>query len=528
MILLLRIQTRGNFRNITRRSFRTDKIGSFRMSKEEFAEASRSEVGKHWSELSSEEKEARKRRIEIEKCQKRKKKKEEKFSQNKLWKEGEFAKYIVDENAKLRYVVPHTFEFRCFAKERWFGRKLLEVLADEYMAFPSEYYAKAIEIGRITVNDAKVDADYQIKNQDVIKHTTHRHEPSVTSENIQVIYNDDKFVDVKDSGLSSVLADPSAIVVTSKPSSVPIHPCGKYYFNSMVFILAKESQLHLHPVHRLDRLTSGLTIFAKNSAVAAEISKQIRERNVEKYYLARVKGFFNPSESDFKTSTDSLTFFQSESIQQLADEFGKSSKEIIVEERMGALNPRQGLHGLTEEHDMSDQESTGLESQSDIRWKKRKSKHSKSVFRLVSYDSASDTSVVLCRPYTGRTHQLRVHLQHTGFPIANDPNYGGKSCMGNTRSPETACGIGYFRDKPHVRDEILCWDCDYEKSREVANSKPQALYCYEIWLHALRYAFQDPGTKSQSVSPHWSFQVPPPKWAFKEFQVGRYLDDVNF
>lgn len=44
---------------------------------------------------------------------------------------------------------------------------------------------------------------------------------------------------------------------------------------------------------------------------------------------------------------------------------------------------------------------------------------------VVGYDAETDTSLVECRPYTGRTHQLRLHLQLLGFPIANDPCYGG-------------------------------------------------------------------------------------------------------
>lgn len=44
---------------------------------------------------------------------------------------------------------------------------------------------------------------------------------------------------------------------------------------------------------------------------------------------------------------------------------------------------------------------------------------------FAGYDFETDTSLVECRPYTGRTHQLRLHLQLLGFPIANDPCYGG-------------------------------------------------------------------------------------------------------
>ena len=57
---------------------------------------------------------------------------------------------------------------------------------------------------------------------------------------------------------------------------------------------------------------------------------------------------------------------------------------------------------------------------------------SKTVFFGVQYDEASDTSLVLARPITGRTHQIRAHLQHIKHPIANDPNYG---TVNDTQAP---------------------------------------------------------------------------------------------
>ena len=57
-------------------------------------------------------------------------------------------------------------------------------------------------------------------------------------------------------------------------------------------------------------------------------------------------------------------------------------------------------------------------------------KPSLSLFRSLGYDAASDSSLVLCRAYTGRTHQLRLHLQLLRNPIANDPCYGGQLFYG--------------------------------------------------------------------------------------------------
>jgi hypothetical protein len=58
-------------------------------------------------------------------------------------------------------------------------------------------------------------------------------------------------------------------------------------------------------------------------------------------------------------------------------------------------------------------------------------KPSLSGFRMLGYCAQTDTSLVECRPYSGRTHQLRLHLQFLGNPIANDPCYGGQLFYGD-------------------------------------------------------------------------------------------------
>ncbi|EKX48445.1 hypothetical protein GUITHDRAFT_151750, partial [Guillardia theta CCMP2712] len=154
---------------------------------------------------------------------------------------------------RFRVVPPYRFEFGTSIKARWVGRLLLEVFSQEFPYFEDslQYYTEAMELGRLRVNDEKASKDYRCRDGDVITHHVHRHEPPVTSEKIVII------------------SDSDGILAVNKPSSIPIHPGGRYRRNSLLAILAKEHNMFdLHTVHRLDRLTSGLLLFGRSKAVA--------------------------------------------------------------------------------------------------------------------------------------------------------------------------------------------------------------------------------------------------------------------
>ena len=205
--------------------------------------------------------------------------------------------------------------------------------------------------GKIKVNDKIVKPDYIIKDSDQISSFVHRHENPVLASKINVIKETDD------------------LLVINKPSSIPVHTAGKYRLNTILGILSKEYlYANLFSVHRLDRLTSGILILAKNSKKAAELSKLITSRTVIKEYVCKVDGVF------------------------------PDDNEIVCNAKLDVLDNKLGFRFVNEQ-----------------------GKECLTKFKRLHTDGK--TSVVHCKLETGRTHQIRVHLQFLGYPIVNDPFY---------------------------------------------------------------------------------------------------------
>ncbi|XP_019742816.1 pseudouridylate synthase RPUSD2 [Hippocampus comes] len=252
----------------------------------------------------------------------------------------------------LRKVHPYYFDFKTYCKGRWIGKTLLEVFQSEFRAESIEYYQKAVKEGRIRLNETPVeDLSVVLKNNDHMENTVHRHEPPVVGKPLEVLVDDGK------------------VLVVDKPASIPVHPCGRFRHNTVIFILGKERGIsELHTVHRLDRLTSGVLLFARTLEISKKLDQLVRDRQLEKEYVCRVEGEFPEG-------------------------------ELVCEEPILVVSFKIGLCRVDP-----------------------KGKDCRTVFQRLSFNGK--TSVVRCLPLTGRTHQIRVHLQYLGFPILNDPIYG--------------------------------------------------------------------------------------------------------
>ncbi|KAI9335436.1 RNA pseudouridylate synthase domain-containing protein 2 [Zopfochytrium polystomum] len=172
------------------------------------------------------------------------------------------------------------------------------------------------------------------------------------------------------------------LLVVDKPASIPVHPSGRYHHNTVTGILtsAEHGFKAVFPANRLDRLTSGILLLALEKSKAAALTEEMVAKDVRKTYLCRVKG-------EFPTGT------------------------ISCSEPIYTTSHKLGINMVSP-----------------------KGKPCQTEFLRLSYNGR--TSVVQCTPVTGRTHQIRVHLQYLGFPIANDPLY----CCANVWGPDLGKG----------------------------------------------------------------------------------------
>jgi tRNA pseudouridine32 synthase len=92
--------------------------------------------------------------------------------------------YIVQ--GRVRHVKPYIFSFKTFAKGRWLGKNILDVLSKEFGGYDISYWTEAIRNQNVLVNNRAVTEDYIVKNSDQLLHQTHRHEPPVSGSIIKV------------------------------------------------------------------------------------------------------------------------------------------------------------------------------------------------------------------------------------------------------------------------------------------------------------------------------------------------------
>ena len=173
-----------------------------------------------------------------------------------------------------------------------------------------------------------------------------------------------------------ILYEDSDLAVVVKPRGMVVHPAAGHQEGTLVnALLAKLDTLggiggELRPgiVHRLDKDTSGVMLVAKNDETQAELSRMLKDREIEKHYRALAEGRMKEPEGEIDAP------------------IGRSKKD----RKKMAVDP-EGRPAVT-------------------RWKVLAEGH--------------DCTLLDVRILTGRTHQIRVHLKSIHHPVCGDPLYG--------------------------------------------------------------------------------------------------------
>lgn len=177
----------------------------------------------------------------------------------------------------------------------------------------------------------------------------------------------------------NILYEDDDIVIVNKSADITVHPSKKYFTNSLVngltyYYQNKNMDVKLHCITRLDKETSGCVLFAKNRIAANCLSNMVKQKEISKTYLSLASG--KVSKQHFLISAP----------------ISRISKGNILR----CVDFQTGKEALTE-------------------------------CFLLEYYPSNDISLLKCLLHTGRTHQIRVHLQYINHPIVSDSLYN-KSC----------------------------------------------------------------------------------------------------
>jgi 23S rRNA pseudouridine955/2504/2580 synthase len=233
-------------------------------------------------------------------------------------------------------------------------------LLRELKGVPRSHVYRLLRGGEVRVNSRRVDATYRLQTGDRIRIPPVRMS-GAPSRRPPVL---------RDPGFRVVFED-DALLVIDKPSGVAVHGGSGVSFGVIEQLrAARPESRFLELAHRLDRETSGLLMLATKRSALVAMHAALREGRVVKRYLALVRGAWTGAER---------------------------TVELPLRKR---VTPSGARHV-----------SVGEGGQS-----------SRTDFRLV--ERCGEFSLVEATLATGRTHQIRVHLAHVGFPIAGDDRYG--------------------------------------------------------------------------------------------------------
>ena len=245
------------------------------------------------------------------------------------------------------------------------GQRIDNYLIRWLKGVPKSHVYRILRSGEVRVNKGRIGPDYRVQDGDRVRvppiRTAQHDAPAERKSAPRVKFD--------------ILYEDAALLVINKPSGLAVHGGSGISLGAIEQLReARPEAKFLELVHRLDRDTSGILMFAKKRSVLVALHEQLREGRVQKIYLALVRGHWRDAKRAVKAPLQ---------------------KHLLTngERRVSVNEAGQAAHTI---------------------FRLRKAwPHANPPFSLLEAELK-----------TGRTHQIRVHLAHLEFPIAGDDKYG--------------------------------------------------------------------------------------------------------
>ena len=244
------------------------------------------------------------------------------------------------------------------------GQRIDNFLLRTLKGVPKSHLYRLLRKGEIRVNKKRIKPVYKLTIDDEVRIAPIRvsEEKDAVSTGLNIVANLEK----------QILFEDDRLIVINKPSGMAVHGGSGLNFGLIEALRALRPEARmLELVHRLDRDTSGCLMVAKKRSTLRHLHEQFRDKKVQKFYHALVKGHWP---TKLTRVTDALK----------KNDLKSGERVVVVDNQLG--------------------------------------KESETRFRVL--ERYRGATLVRAFPVTGRTHQIRVHCQTSGHSIAMDAKYG--------------------------------------------------------------------------------------------------------
>ncbi len=261
----------------------------------------------------------------------------------------------MDENSeKLEFIVTDEYE----------GLRIDKLISELVDSLSRSFIKKLIDDDKVTCNDKKIKASYQVSEGDRI-------ELEIPPLQIPEIVPEDIPLDI--------LYEDNDVLIVNKPKDMVVHPAAGHYTGTIVNAVMHHCRDNLSGingvmrpgiVHRIDKDTTGSVIICKNDKAHIKIADQLKEHSINRVYHAICYGVIEQDEGDVDAP------------------IGRSQ----TDRKKMAVVKNGGKEAFTH-------------------------------YKVLKRFPEDKMTYIECRLKTGRTHQIRVHMAHIGHPLLGDEVY---------------------------------------------------------------------------------------------------------